>query len=119
MQELNLGIRLDGVAKLSSEIEVATRELLGQEGEERGTAMVRVCSVCWIKAEGLFYFCAQCGHIAHVACVGAEREKGGLCIAHCGCGCVMEEGDTREASGENWWVGEDEAGEKGEEEEKW
>ena len=118
MQELNLGIRLDGVAKLSSEIEVATRELLGQEGEERGTAVVRVCSVCWIKAEGLFYFCAQCGHIAHVACVGAEREKGGLCVAHCGCDCVMEE-DTREAGGENWWVGEDEAGEKGGEEEKW
>lgn len=109
-QELDLGIRLDKTVKLSSDIEVATRELLGQEEEERGTAAVRVCAICWVKVEGLFYFCAQCGHVAHVACVGSEKEGAELCVAHCGCDCVVDEDDKIERQGNIWWVDEDEDG---------
>ncbi|OCK78015.1 hypothetical protein K432DRAFT_332843 [Lepidopterella palustris CBS 459.81] len=67
----------------------------------------KTCAVCWMKIDGMFYFCAECRHIVHVACVPAGERDAGQCIAHCGCPCEEAKEIVGVAGLQRWWADED------------
>jgi len=84
---------------------IATDSEAPKDDAGKAVAAPSMCAVCWMRLQGLFVFCARCGHAAHKACVPSSKSGSfggnGNCAAYCGCECGGE--DMVEEKPDEWW----------------